>query len=239
MTVLSRRGFAVVGLGALLVGCGSSGEGVRVSQDDGSPGKVQAAGDGRSGGTSGGAGASGASGASGGAGASGTGGTTGMTPSGSSRAGGRAGLVPVALKVPSIGVDTPLLSLGLASDGTVAVPPVVAHDRAGWYRYSPSPGQTGPSVILGHVTVGEYGDGVFRHLSELSRGDEVVARLADGREPVFRVTAVRTVAKSAFPTREVYGDTARPELRLITCGGTRTGEGYADNVIVFAELKRG
>ncbi|WP_416974385.1 class F sortase [Streptomyces sp. 4F14] len=222
MTVLSRRGFAVAGLGALLVGCGSSGEGVRVSQDDGSPGKVQAAGDGGPGGAS-------------------KGGTSkaGTTPSGSSRSGGRAGLVPVALKVPSIGVDTSLLSLGLASDGTVEVPPVVAHDQAGWYRYSPSPGQTGPAVILGHVTVGEYGDGVFRRLTELKRGDEIVARLADGREPVFRVTAVRTVAKSAFPTQEVYGDTARPELRLITCGGTRTGEGYADNVIVFAELKRG
>ncbi len=220
--MLSRRGFAVAGLGALLVGCGSSGEGVRVSQDDGSPGKVQAAGDGGPGGAS-------------------KGGTSkaGTTPSGSSRSGGRAGLVPVALKVPSIGVDTSLLSLGLASDGTVEVPPVVAHDQAGWYRYSPSPGQTGPAVILGHVTVGEYGDGVFRRLTELKRGDEIVARLADGREPVFRVTAVRTVAKSAFPTQEVYGDTARPELRLITCGGTRTGEGYADNVIVFAELKRG
>nr|WP_119612543.1 class F sortase [Streptomyces acidiscabies] len=229
MTVLSRRGFAVVGLGVLLVGCGSSGEGVRVS--DGSPGKVQAAGDGRPS-TSGGGGAGGTSGAGGA-------GTTGTTRSGSSRAGGRAGLVPVALKVPSIGVDTSLLSLGLASDGTVAVPPVVAHDQAGWYRHSPSPGQTGPSVILGHVTVGKYGDGVFRRLSELRRGDEVVTRLADGREPVFRVTAVRTVAKSAFPTQEVYGDTARPELRLITCGGSRTGEGYADNVIVFAELKRG
>jgi hypothetical protein len=28
----------------------------------------------------------------------------------------------------------------------------------------------------------------------------------------------------------------RPELRLITCGGARTGDGYPDNVIVFATL---
>jgi hypothetical protein len=28
----------------------------------------------------------------------------------------------------------------------------------------------------------------------------------------------------------------RPELRLITCGGPRTGDGYLDNVIVFAAL---
>ncbi|WP_425508465.1 class F sortase [Streptomyces roseirectus] len=204
--MLSRRGFAVAGLGALLVGCGSGGEGVRVSSDDdGSVGTVQAAGGGET-----------------------------------SGAAKRVGpVIPVDLRIPSIGVDTPLLSLGLAGDGTVEVPPVTAHNRAGWYRYSPAPGRTGPSVVLGHLTVGDYGPGVFHRLPELRRGDEITARLSDGGAPVFRVTSVRTVPKSAFPTREVYGDTARPELRLITCGGTRTGDGYSANVIVFAELERG
>ena len=144
--------------------------------------------------------------------------------------------VPVRLRVPAIGVDTPLLRLGLAADGTVRVPPITAHDRAGWYRHSPTPGQVGPSVILGHVTVGAYGDGVFRRLAEVRRGDEVVARLENGRSAVFTVGEVRTVAKSAFPTQDVYGDVDRPELRLITCGGPRSGHGYLDNVIVFAAL---
>ncbi|WP_089103590.1 class F sortase [Streptomyces hyaluromycini] len=144
--------------------------------------------------------------------------------------------VPVRLRIPAIGVDTPLLRLGLAADGTVQVPPITAHDRAGWYRDSPTPGQTGPSVILGHVTVGAYGDGVFRRLAELRRGEQVVARLENGRSAVFTVDEVRTVAKAAFPTQEVYGDVDRPELRLITCGGPRGGDGYLDNVIVFATL---
>ncbi|MDH6221874.1 class F sortase [Streptomyces pseudovenezuelae] len=144
--------------------------------------------------------------------------------------------VPVGLKIPAIGVDTSVMQLGLAADGTVEVPPIAAHDRAGWYRHSPTPGQTGPSVILGHVTVGSYGDGVFRHLGELNRGDKVVARLENGKSAVFAVTAVQTVAKADFPTDEVYGDVDRPELRLITCGGPRTGDGYQDNVIVFATL---
>ncbi|MGY4922310.1 class F sortase [Streptomyces sp. 900105755] len=143
---------------------------------------------------------------------------------------------PVRLRIPAIGVDTPLLRLGLAADGTVQVPPVTAHDRAGWYRYSPTPGQTGPSVILGHVTVGAYGDGVFRRLAELRRGEQAVARLENGRAAVFTVDRVRTVAKAAFPTEDVYGDVDRPELRLITCGGPRGGDGYLDNVIVFATL---
>ncbi|WP_405974250.1 class F sortase [Streptomyces sp. NBC_00988] len=144
--------------------------------------------------------------------------------------------VPVTLRVPAIGVDTPVMQLGLASDGTVQVPPITAHDRAGWYRHSPTPGQTGPSVILGHVTVGAYGDGVFRHLAKLRKGDRIEAGLENGTTATFTVTTVRTVAKAEFPSDEVYGNVDRPELRLITCGGTRTGTGYLDNVIVFATL---
>jgi LPXTG-site transpeptidase (sortase) family protein len=144
--------------------------------------------------------------------------------------------VPARLEIPEIGVDTPVMRLGLAQDGTVQVPPITAHDQAGWYQHSPTPGQLGPSVILGHVTVGAYGDGVFRHLDRLRRGDGITVRLENGRSAEFTVTSVRTVAKTDFPTQEVYGDVDRPELRLITCGGPRTGDGYLDNLIVFAAL---
>ncbi|MFE3329208.1 class F sortase [Streptomyces sp. NPDC059176] len=144
--------------------------------------------------------------------------------------------VPVRLQIPAIGVDTPVIRLGLAADGTVQVPPVTAHDPAGWYGHSPTPGQTGPSVILGHVTVGSYGDGVFRHLERLHRGDRIVTRLENGTAAVFTVSSVRTVAKADFPAADVYGDVDRPELRVITCGGSRGGDGYLDNVIVFATL---
>ncbi|WP_395573058.1 class F sortase [Streptomyces sp. BK79] len=144
--------------------------------------------------------------------------------------------VPVQLRIPAIGVDTPVIRLGLAADGTVEVPPVTDDDRAGWYRHSPTPGQTGPSVLLGHVTVGTRGDGVFRHLGRLRRGDRIEARLENGATAEFAVTGVRTVAKADFPADDVYGDVAGPELRLITCGGPRVGEEYRDNVIVFAGL---
>ncbi|MER6168583.1 class F sortase [Streptomyces violaceorubidus] len=144
--------------------------------------------------------------------------------------------VPVGLRIPAIGVDTPVMDLGLAADGTVEVPPVTDDDRAGWYRHSPTPGQTGPSVLLGHVTVGRYGDGVFRHLARLHRGDRIETRLRNGTAAEFTVTAVRTVEKADFPTDDVYGDVAGPELRLITCGGPRDGQEYRDNVVVFAEL---
>ncbi|MHB9860530.1 class F sortase [Streptomyces sp. YIM S03343] len=211
MTALSRRAFTTAALAALLTACGGGGGGA-ADTGHGTPNStVSSTADGTSDTSSG----------------------TGKPVHALARS------VPVRLRIPAIGVDTPVIRLGLASDGTVQVPPVTANDRAGWYGHSPTPGQLGPSVILGHVTVGSYGDGVFRRLAELRRGDRITARLANGTEARFGVTRVRTVAKSAFPSDEVYGDVDRPELRLITCGGPRSGTGYLDNVIVFAALTTG
>ncbi|WP_370352923.1 class F sortase [Catenulispora sp. EB89] len=166
------------------------------------------------------------------------GGSSGSSGPGSpgSAAGAVARSVPVRLQIPDIGVDTPVMALGLAADGTVQVPPIEAKSPAGWYDGSPTPGQTGPSVLLGHVTVGQYGDGVFLHLDRLHAGSRVVVRLQDGVSADFTVNSVRTVAKDQFPTQQVYGNVNRPELRLITCGGPRTNDGYLDNVLVFASL---
>jgi sortase (surface protein transpeptidase) len=163
-------------------------------------------------------------------------GTRAATPPAASPTRPLARSAPVRLQIPAIGVDTPVMRLGLAADGSVQVPPIAAHAPAGWYQGSVTPGQVGPSVILAHVTVGKYGDGVFLHLSRLKPGDRIVARLADGASAVFTVDRVQTVAKTAFPTDAVYGNVDRPALRLITCGGPRGGDGYLDNVVVYASL---
>lgn len=224
MTSPSRRAFAAAALASLLVGCGG-GEADRTATANGSGGTAPPAPP-----------ATNADGTK----ADGTE-PDGTGPNGttSNRAKPLGRSVPVRLRIPAIGVDTPVMRLGLAPDGTMRVPPVTAHDRAGWYRHSPTPGQLGPSVIVGHVTVGAYGDGVFRHLARLRRGDRITARLENGTAAVFAVSAVREVAKADFPADDVYGDVDRPELRLITCGGALTDDGYPDNLIVFAAQTAG
>ncbi|MFH8468711.1 class F sortase [Streptomyces sp. NPDC017991] len=206
MTLPSRRAFVTAAMATLLVGCGGGGGGEADESDGADTGRGR-----------------------------------GESSSPPPRSAGKnvralARSVPVALRIPAIEVDTPVMKLGLAPDGSVEVPPVEADDRAGWYSHSPTPGQVGPSVILGHVTVGTYGDGVFRDLKRLRPGDRIEARLENGTVAEFTVSAVRTVAQAEFPTDDVYGDVGRPELRLITCGGPRSGDGYRDSVIVFAEL---
>jgi hypothetical protein len=51
---------------------------------------------------------------------------------------------------------------------------------------------------------------------------------------------VERYAKAQFPTERVYGNTADPELRLITCGGVFDGRSgpYQDNVVAYARLVR-
>ncbi len=143
--------------------------------------------------------------------------------------------VPVRLDIPAIGVHAGLLTLGLQPDRSVAVPPLDSVD-AGWYEYSPTPGEVGPAVVLGHVDSARTGPGVFFDLPQLVPGDAVRVTRADGSVAAFRVDRVEHHPKSAFPTTAVYGDIDHPGLRLITCGGTfdRSARSYVDNVIVFA-----
>src|SRR5690606_11198985 len=56
---------------------------------------------------------------------------------------------PVRVEVPSIGVDSELMELGLRADGAMEVPPEAF--PAGWYTGAPTPGELGPAVIAGHI----------------------------------------------------------------------------------------
>ncbi len=145
---------------------------------------------------------------------------------------------PVGLDVPAIGMHTgPLLDLGIDQSGELEVPPDAA--TAGWFTLAPTPGSPGPAVIAGHVDYAGV-PGVFRRLAELAPGDEVTVARADGSRAVFDTYQVERYPKAGFPTDRVYGDTAGPELRLITCGGEfdpRIGH-YRDNVVAYARLVR-
>lgn len=148
---------------------------------------------------------------------------------------GEQALAGSSLEIPSIGVSTPLLSLGLKADRSMEVP--TDFSRAGWYRYSPVPGDVGPSVIAGHVD-SRSGPAVFYRLTDLAAGDRVTVNYADGRVAEFAVTTIEQHPKDAFPTQRVYGATTGPELRLITCGGVFDSArgAHRDNVIVYATL---
>lgn len=146
---------------------------------------------------------------------------------------------PVAIDIPAIGVHSKVQYLGLARDGTLEVPaPGPLYNQAAWYKYSPTPGSLGPSIISGHVDSINDGPSVFFKLGDLRPGDNVTVTRADGLVAIFEVDGVRVYPKDQFPTQLVYGNTDHAALRLLTCGGPfdRASGHYVDNVIVFASL---
>ncbi len=146
----------------------------------------------------------------------------------------RARVTPTSLEIPAIGVNTGELDdLGLTPSGAMDVPEGAS--TAGWFALSPVPGEVGPSVLAAHVNYDGI-PGVFARLHEMKVGDTAVVRRSDGTPVRFTAYRVERFSKSAFPTADVYGNTAGPELRLITCGGDfdRAAHSYRDNVVVFA-----
>jgi sortase (surface protein transpeptidase) len=141
--------------------------------------------------------------------------------------------LPARVSIPAIGVDARVIRLGLDRNGALEVPS--RWGDAGWYVHSPRPGAPGPAVLAGHVD-STSGPAVFYRLGALHRGAAIRVARTDGTIARFRVQRVERWPKAHFPTRRVYGDTRRPTLRLITCGGAfDSGTGhYTDNTIVFA-----
>ncbi len=141
--------------------------------------------------------------------------------------------LPVTLRIPTIGVRTRLIRLGLTRQGTLQVPS--SPSVAGWYTSSPRPGEIGSSIIAGHID-SYLGPGVFYRLRELHPGNRIYVRQANGKLAIFQVTGVHQYPKSHFPTAAVFGPAPDAELRLITCGGTfdYVTHNYLSNVVVYS-----
>jgi LPXTG-site transpeptidase (sortase) family protein len=143
---------------------------------------------------------------------------------------------PTRLIIPKIGVNAPSINLQLKADGTLETPNSATD--VGWYRNSPTPGEIGPSVIVGHVDYVQVGPAVFWNLNKLQAGDIFEVQRVDGSTMKFKVDSVKQFSQSNFPTNEVYGNINYAGIRLITCGGTFNSQThhYSDNTVVFGSL---
>ncbi|MBX9395287.1 class F sortase [Streptomyces sp. TRM72054] len=143
---------------------------------------------------------------------------------------------PDRIRIPAIGVNAPLVGLGLTRTGSLDVPPAEQKNLAGWYEAGTTPGETGTAIVAGHVDNAD-GPAVFYHLGALKRGSTIEVDRRDGSVARFQVDAIELYDAKNFPDKKVYGAAARPELRVITCGGGYSrSTGYQGNVVVFAHL---
>lgn len=144
--------------------------------------------------------------------------------------------LPLRIDIASVGIHADLVPRGL-KDGAVDPPPYDTPEVAGWYRDGPRPGSAGAAIVVGHVDTPKKA-AVFYGLAAIKRGALIDVTRDDGTIAEFAVEAVEVEERAHFDAKRVYGSDGRPELRLITCGGSfdREAQEYSANVVVFAAL---
>jgi sortase (surface protein transpeptidase) len=142
--------------------------------------------------------------------------------------------LPAHIDIADIGVSADVEPVVRNADGTLATPQ--NWNDAGWYAEGVVPGEPGPAVIVGHRDSAADGAAVFYRLGELAPGADVTITERDGSTGHFVVDSLQQVAKSNFPTEQVYGPSAHRLLRLITCIGDFDfdARSYVDNLVVTA-----
>ena len=143
--------------------------------------------------------------------------------------------IPVHLRIKSLGVRARIVPVGLDKAGAVKIPKDV--EKVGWYELGVPPGATrGSAVLAGHRDGTGQGRGVFYAVGQLTVGDTMTVRTADGVKHRYRVVARELISKGRLPLTELFAVDGPPRLTIISCGGyyDEANGGYQDNVVVTA-----
>lgn len=91
----------------------------------------------------------------------------------------------------------------------------------------------------GHVDNAAGLPGVFKRLTELQLGDEIIVETQDGKKLTFTVSGVESYNYKEVPLEELFNRKDKARLNLITCEGAwiQGEKTYDRRLIVFAELR--
>ncbi len=143
---------------------------------------------------------------------------------------------PVRISIPAIDIEAEFEApLSLEEDKTIGIPK--AYTTVGWYDGSPTPGELGPAIVLGHVDSFK-GPAIFYRLPGLEAGDTFTIEREDGSKPEFVVEKLEWYSQDDFPTNKVYGPIDHAGIRLITCAGNYDHGTlrYSHNLVVYGRL---
>ncbi len=142
---------------------------------------------------------------------------------------------PKKLTINSIEVNAYIQKAGIDQHGKVAVPNNT--HLAGWFADSVRPGNSGLSVIAGHVS-GRTGGGIFKNLHGVKVGDVIGVELGNGKTVMYKTFQTQSV-KEADAASALFSQDPRvtEQLQLITCIGTydNKADTYDSRLIVSAE----
>ncbi len=147
---------------------------------------------------------------------------------------------PLQLVIERLGVNAPVVEMGLESGGIPQVP--LNGGDVAWYDFSATPGSGSNAVFAGHVNWNRA-PAVFGQISKLQAGDTVKLVSLDGRELVYEVYKNYAVDPADPESLKVMAPSSEDIVTLITCGGTwipnpseRFGGDYTNRTIVQARL---
>ena len=145
--------------------------------------------------------------------------STGPTPTPAAQGDPRLAALDITrLVVPKIGINAPIVVLGILPDGTMDSPK--GPTEVAWYTFSSKPGQVGNVVLAGHLDYINYGAAVFYRLRDLRPGDELRVVLSDGTEVKYSVQTVAEYEEETAPIADIVGRTPNEAITLITCAGS-------------------
>ncbi|MDX3004715.1 sortase [Kribbella solani] len=141
-----------------------------------------------------------------------------------------AGARPTEVKIPTLGVDAPVLAIEPVH--AVLTPPSDP-STVGWWSGGAAPGATrGSTVITGHAV--HTGGGAFDSLGKLVPGAVVQVTTGTGQLQ-YKVATVTTYRKATLARRaaQVFDQSVAGRLVLVTCEDWN-GQVYLSNVVVIA-----
>ncbi len=142
---------------------------------------------------------------------------------------------PQTLVIPKIGVEAQVESVAEDESGRMDVPKEVYN--VGWYSLGFKPGENGNAVLAGHFDTQTGAPAVFYYLGNLAVGDEVIVRDKTGKKLSFTVTKKVSYPFDQVPLDEIFGESDKPGLNLITCAGTWDvgSRNYSNRTVVYTE----
>jgi len=143
--------------------------------------------------------------------------------------------LPSRLMIPAINVDAAIESVGLTSQGAMAVPAGPAD--AAWFDLGPRPGESGSAVIAGHEGWKDNIKAVFDDLYKLQKGDKIYVEDEQGATTTFVVSGMQTYDQNGDASGIFSSTDGKAHLNLITCEGTWNAaeKSYSNRLVVFTD----
>lgn len=127
---------------------------------------------------------------------------------------------PRYIKIPSIGVNARVMTVGVTSDGNIDAPQNL-NDTA-WYDGSAKPDQEGQVFIDGHTSFASHLAAAFNALPQLKKGAKITVELGSGKKVNYTVTKTESADANKIDMSKVLSTqgASKKGLSLMTCTGT-------------------